>query len=190
MMCCLIFGMTGAWVCAADEAAQPAAQKVANSSASQGADGLSKGERISRLLVEARGAYQNGNIDSARAKFDAVLTIDASNPEARKFLTEIDRARGAQRFAVGADTAGGKDGGQKTAATPAPQPEPDAGEKAVAQSAVTSGAPDSVKAVQTASQDAEQPVVSNGSSGSEAPEAAKIQSQADSEKSAADIRKA
>jgi type II secretory pathway component GspD/PulD (secretin)/tetratricopeptide (TPR) repeat protein len=63
--------------------------------------GISSAERISRLMIDARRSYDDGDFDAAAAKFSQALQIDHTNPEARKYLSDIERAKGTARFSPG-----------------------------------------------------------------------------------------
>ncbi len=57
--------------------------------------GLVSDEQVSRLLVEGRKAFQDGDLTAAEKSFRSVIGIDASNAEAQKFLKSIsDRSKG------------------------------------------------------------------------------------------------
>jgi type II secretory pathway component GspD/PulD (secretin) len=60
--------------------------------------GLSAGETVSRLLVDGRRSFKDGDYDSARQQFAEALKLDSSNAEARKYLGEIERERGTANF--------------------------------------------------------------------------------------------
>ncbi|MBX7246051.1 MAG: tetratricopeptide repeat protein [Candidatus Sumerlaeaceae bacterium] len=62
------------------------------------AGGLSSGEKVSRLLVEGRRKFQDGDYADARNQFQEALRLDDSNAEARKYLTQIDRRIGGKQF--------------------------------------------------------------------------------------------
>ncbi|MCX7718474.1 MAG: hypothetical protein N2111_08755 [Candidatus Sumerlaeaceae bacterium] len=63
---------------------------------------LSRGERVSRLLVEGHRAFREGNFALAQSRFEEALTIDDRNAEARRFLGQIEQKRGVSQLAPAA----------------------------------------------------------------------------------------
>ena len=64
--------------------------------------GLSRGERVSRLLVEGHRAYREGNLALAQTRFEEALSIDERNAEARRFLSQIEQKRGISQLSPAA----------------------------------------------------------------------------------------
>lgn len=60
--------------------------------------GVSAPERVSRLLLDGRRAYRDGEIDSARNLFKQALALDATNEEAQKYLSDIARKGNGAQF--------------------------------------------------------------------------------------------
>lgn len=60
--------------------------------------GLSSAERISRLLIDGRRSFDDGDLDAANSKFAEALKLDSSNPEAKKFMGEIEKSKGSAKF--------------------------------------------------------------------------------------------
>lgn len=65
---------------------------------SLGGGGVSSAERVSRLLMDGRTAFQDGDFDGANKRFKDVLSLDSENAEAQKYLSEIGRVKGRARF--------------------------------------------------------------------------------------------
>lgn len=72
--------------------AQAAPRRAAADSA------LSRGERVTRLLIEGRAAYKDGDMDRARARFEEVIKLDSNNSEARNYLRDIGQRSDSRRF--------------------------------------------------------------------------------------------
>lgn len=60
--------------------------------------GMSTAEKVSRLLMDGRKAYQDGDFDVAGSKFQEAIGIDSKNGEARKYLSDIERIKGGSKF--------------------------------------------------------------------------------------------
>lgn len=62
------------------------------------AGGLSSTERLSRLLLDGRRAYRDGELKTARTYFSDALNIAPGNDEARRYMDEIDRKNDGAKF--------------------------------------------------------------------------------------------
>jgi type II secretory pathway component GspD/PulD (secretin) len=80
--------------------------------------GQASSERVSRLLVDGRKAYRDGDLKNARTRFQEALSLDGANPEARRYLGEIDRHADGAQFSADAPI----DGVPVKRNTPAPSP--------------------------------------------------------------------
>lgn len=67
--------------------------------------GLSSAEQLSRLLVDGRRAYRDGEIITAQSYFRDALKLDSANEEAKRFLREIEEKSGGARFSPDAQMA-------------------------------------------------------------------------------------
>lgn len=63
------------------------------------AGGLSSVERVSRLMMDGRRAFQDGELNTARTYFRDALNLDSKNEEAQRMLGEIDRKSTGAKFA-------------------------------------------------------------------------------------------
>ncbi|MGI8908826.1 MAG: hypothetical protein ACR2IE_20325 [Candidatus Sumerlaeaceae bacterium] len=68
--------------------------------------GLSGAERVSRLLVDGRKAYRDGDLQSARTRFQQALSYDSANSEAKRYLAEIERNSAGSQFAADSPVGG------------------------------------------------------------------------------------
>ena len=110
--------------------ADAASPRGGQGSAVPAAGGLSGAEKVSRLLIDGRKAFQDGDLAAAKTRFENALEIDGSNSDARKYLGEIDRLQGGASLkpAVASDGAppklalrfGKGDAAAQTAKAPAP----------------------------------------------------------------------
>src|SRR6476620_2890968 len=66
------------------------------------AGGMSGAERVSRLLLDGRKAYRDGDLSAARGQFEQALELDSSNSEARRYLGEIERHSDGAQFTADA----------------------------------------------------------------------------------------
>ncbi len=64
--------------------------------------GLSSTEQLSRLLVDGRRAYRDGEMLTARSYFSDALKLDDANSEAQRYLREIDQKSSGERFSPNA----------------------------------------------------------------------------------------
>ena len=69
--------------------------------------GISGSEQVSRLIVEGRRAFHDGDYDLAGARFSEALRFDAENQEARKFLEDIGRLKSAAQLKPAVEASAG-----------------------------------------------------------------------------------
>src|SRR5690606_12442387 len=60
--------------------------------------GLSSTEQLSRLLLDGRRAFRDGELITARTYFRDALRLDDSNEEAQRYLREIEQKSNVSRF--------------------------------------------------------------------------------------------
>src|SRR5690606_29111565 len=63
------------------------------------AGGISATEQLTRLLVDGRRAYRDGEIITAQSYFRDALKLDSANAEAQKYLREIQQRSSGAQFA-------------------------------------------------------------------------------------------
>lgn len=78
------------------------------------ASGLASDEKVSRLLVEGRKAFQDGDMTAAEKSFRDALALDSSNTEAQKFLSSIAQRVGALTLAPDSGAQGAKPVAEKS----------------------------------------------------------------------------